>query len=654
VFETSVSHFYDACVFARDGLCNVKYSDIESNTLTCPPNSDWEDCGLPPPPDAGPFGKLINVRSLEAEMVVRGSTVMNLTLKSVRLVGAVNSTFEPPLPPSQAVQPRSGSGACGVHLAGQWLCDPRAKCEGAPSGGVRCSCTDAGLDFRPGFAADGQKCMQQTSINLLTQTSHVIMSVKKPTFNAGAVLIVFSAAGETGFNASYSMSVARVRPSDAVPQLRGPNSTQRSWSSIDHQRMSLDGHHLIWKGTPPSADSAVDLGDVAGKFSFTKAFTLSIELNCTTGEPCIEDGDVIHTFVTATSDSDGLVSEVKISSAVESLASCNNSVAVVMQSDGSSEGESGVPVADLLATDVAFVFVDLRVVDADGIPIRVNQPKSVVSWGSGDGPARQIVPTKAIERNSWSNRFTAVLEDSWRSSPGSYVLQVELRGAWNENLGVVGDCVLLKHTIRIEKPEGVNTVWLSVGSLSACAVFVGAIVFWARRMPAELRNVLVMVLTEASKSVISISFELGDLITDLLTTYLVIFEGIVRSPQYRVPYAVFGCLSIMMGLVSIVHHLRRAAALRTQLKTNAAVQHGPGAEGESLQVEEASLPVVQKLEWESEKAPRDLKGLAVTVLCLLLEDLPMVRAMQNVLMCVPQTVLLSCLDGRRCCPRSSS
>jgi hypothetical protein len=223
------------------------------------------------------------------------------------------------------------------------------------------------------------------------------------------------------------------------------------------------------------------------------------------------------------------------------------------------------------------------------------------------------------------------------------VLQVELRGAWNENLGVVGDCVLLKHAIRIEKPEGVNTVWLSVGSLSACAVFVGAIVFWARRMQAELRNVLVMVLTEASKTVISISLELGDLITDLLTAYLVIFEGIVRSPQYRVPYAVVGCLSIMIGLVSIVHHLRRAAALRTQLKTNAEVQHGPSAEGESLQVEDASLPIVQKLEWESEKASRDLKGLAVTVLCLLLEDLPMVRTMHKVVMCVPQNVLLTCV-----------
>ena len=82
--------------------------------------------------------------------------------------------------------------------------------------------------------------------------------------------------------------------------------------------------------------------------------------------------------------------------------------------------------------------------------------------------------------------------------------------------------VLLQQTIRVEKPEGVNTVWLFVGLLSACVVFVGAILVWARRTPAELRIVLVMVLTEASKTVISISFELGDLATDMLTPYLVV------------------------------------------------------------------------------------------------------------------------------------
>jgi hypothetical protein len=152
------------------------------------------------------------------------------------------------------------------------------------------------------------------------------MSVKKPTFRAAAVAVVFTAAGEIGFNASYNVSMTRTRPNDGAPQqLQAPNSTERGWSAIDQQRMSMDGHHVIWAGTLPSLDGAVDLNLDAGRFSFSRTFPLSIELNCTAGEPCVEDGDTVHTLVTAVSASDGLVSEVLISTTVQSLVSCEHS-----------------------------------------------------------------------------------------------------------------------------------------------------------------------------------------------------------------------------------------------------------------------------------------------------------------------------------------
>jgi hypothetical protein len=284
-----------------------------------------------------------------------------------------------------------------------------------------------------------------------------------------------------------------------------------------------------------------------------------------------------------------------------------------------------MPVIDELLTDAELVFVDLLVVDTDDIPILVNVPISAVFWNSSKGGADQIVPTKPPDDGSNSNRFTAGIDSSLRSTPGSYRLQVVLRDAWHEALGAVGDCVVLEQVIRVEKPEGLNTVWLSVGSLSACAVFVGLIVFWARRLSAELKNVLVMVLTEASKTVLSVSFALGNLATDLLTTYRVVFEDIVRSAQYRVPYAVFGFLSITVGLVSIVYHVRRAAALRLQIRSNAVAEHEP-AETDADREADFSHAAVHKLKWELEKASRDLKALAVGVLVFLFEAVPMVRA----------------------------
>ena len=284
-----------------------------------------------------------------------------------------------------------------------------------------------------------------------------------------------------------------------------------------------------------------------------------------------------------------------------------------------------MPVRDLLLTDAALVFVDLHVVDADGIPIRVSVPISAVFWNSSNVGADPIVPTKPPDGGSKSNRFTAGIDSRLRSTPGVYRLQVVLTDAWNEALSAVGECVVLEQVIRVETPEGLNTVWLSVGSLLACAVFVGAVLFWARRMSAELKNILVMVLTEACMTVLSVSFALGNLATDLLTTYRVVFEDIVRSTQYRVPFGVFGCLSITVGIALIVHDVRRAFELRSQIRSNAVAVHEPAETDSDLEAD-SSHAIVHKLEWEHKKASRDLKALAVGVLVFLFEDVPMVRA----------------------------
>jgi hypothetical protein len=86
--------------------------------------------------------------------------------------------------------------------------------------------------------------------------------------------------------------------------------------------MSMDGHNWLWEGPAPSADSAVDLSFNDRTFSFRMTFAVSIERNCTAGEPCVEDGDVVDAHVAVTPAADGLVSEVVISTAVESLVSC--------------------------------------------------------------------------------------------------------------------------------------------------------------------------------------------------------------------------------------------------------------------------------------------------------------------------------------------
>jgi serine/threonine protein kinase len=460
VFETSVGHFYDACQDVRDGICNVNNSDASA----CPPDSDWEDCGLPPPPDAGPFGKLVNVRSPQAELVVRGSTVTNLTLKSASLIGAVNSSFEPPLSPSKALQPTSGSSACGQQLAGARLCDPRAKCEGAPSGGVTCSCVDAGLDFRPGYPVDGQRCQQRTSIDLLTQTRSVTISVQKPSFRADAIAVVFAAVGETGFTASYNMSMVRVRPTDGVT-LQGPNSTRRGWSSINQQRMSMDGHHIIWQGAPPSADSAVDLNFDAEKFTFSRTFALSIELNCIAREPCIQDGDTVHTLVTSASASDGLVAEVMIISTIESLVSCNHSRSWI---EGLTPDEQTV--SALYPMKVRF-----DALDCDGLPIKYT--RADVAFTFGNKPL-------AVTWNRGSNEYIADVPSTMMEQPGAYKLVVSAINGWDSTSSRLTTCVVLSRTIEVVQSVNLQPMIVAVsvaGSLIALvAVVSGVVLRWYR------------------------------------------------------------------------------------------------------------------------------------------------------------------------------
>jgi hypothetical protein len=264
----------------------------------------------------------------------------------------------------------------------------------------------------------------------------------------------------------------------------------------------------------------------------------------------------------------------------------------------------------------------------DGLPIDSSQPQVRVEWNHT--VLRAMFHSALLTRVGGSgNVFVAAIPIDMRSEPGEYRLRVLVVDGWDDR-GQVCEFALLNQTFVLESPNGLNTMWLSVGSLSACAVFVGAIVVWARRMKAELRDLLVMVLTETSKTVVSISFELGDLATDLLTTYRVVFEAIVRSPQYRVPYAVFGCLSIMAALISLAYHVHRARELRAQIKTNAKIQSHAAEADEYLHDNEdneddAHKAVVRKLAWELEKTSRDLQGLAVGMLCFFLEGLPMVR-----------------------------
>jgi hypothetical protein len=388
-----------------------------------------------------------------AEALIRGCTATNVTIGApgqalgelMKPIGVVDSVFTPGLDPSvPTVHPTDST--CAVMLVGAQLCDARALCEQVLSGGVKCSCVGTGLRYKPNVTEDGRQCEQDASLRAVLESESLAISVWKPSKVTGHTHLIIEAHGEAKIAVAFSITMTRFEVSTGT--LIAANGS----IAIDQPSVSAFGQHIEWTRMPPNAAWYADLDGSKFKYVDTQRHQFGVRLDCETDQQsCAADGDHITTIVRLLSPQDPrLRSEVQVQTLVVAFASCVHSVAVVMQSGGLSK--SSFPVTDLLLTDVALVFVEIRVTDTDGIPIRVSQPKSVVFWGSGESRIFQIVPTKPLDGGSHSNLFIAGIEVSQRSTPGSYRLQVVLLDAWNEELGAVGDCVLHEQIVRVEKP----------------------------------------------------------------------------------------------------------------------------------------------------------------------------------------------------------
>jgi hypothetical protein len=574
---------------------------------------------------ATPGQGLLNIQGSLLQVIIRGCAFDNVAIGvaagvSARPIGIVDSTFTPALDPLvPTVQPTSESGTatCVAQLAGEQLCDPRALCESVTTGGVRCSCVGSALRSKPGVPEDGRLCEQDPSMHAVLESESVSIAVAKPgSLTNRTLTLIVEARGEAELNITFNVTITRFEASSgAVVPFNG-------LVRIDQPSMSAFGLHIEWKQRPPLARWLADLDVGRLKFADSSRHEFSVRLACGRAEQdaeqdCAADGDIITTTVQLASPQDGrlmsqevMVPDVTVQTRVEALVSCINTLFWVTSAGLALEG--GTILAE------SSLEVRLQAMDVDDLEVNFTRAEIFLSLEDENKRAS----TFPFNTEVGSSDYTAAVAGAVTKEPGRYTLVVRVPK------GPTGSCEILRRSVTVaERPQGLNTMWLSVGSLSACAVFVGAIVFWARRMKAELKNALVMVLTEASKTVISISFELGNLVTDLLTTYRVVFEDMVRSPQYRVPYAVFGCLAIMVGLVSMVYQVQRAYKLRLQIKSNAIVKQEPAETDAGTDLEDhASHAVVHKLKWELEKVSRDLTALAVGMLSLLLADVPMVRA----------------------------
>jgi hypothetical protein len=363
----------------------------------------------------------------------------------------------------------------------------------------------------------------------------VTVSVKKPSYqNASkAIPVVFAAAGETSFSASYSMSMTR------VPSIEG--GTERRWNEISEQRMSIDGHHVLWEGTPPSADNIVDLDKQAGKFSFNKNFELSLQVSCAPGEPCVEDGDTVNTLVTAASD--GLVSEMMISASIEALGSCDYSEVAVFSDQ-----------PNLLPSGLVRVQVTLN--DVDKAPVKYTRVETEFRWNGRLFPA------------VWGrgkNSYSAEVPKQWLDVEGEYTLTVAIRNGWSLSKGPTEICTIFRRTIVVK--EGPSTTWILVGASTAALLVVGPLALVVRKRHANLQAIMAMLLTEMGMLVLSICTALANLVTDgIVFGKIARGELAVPSDIYTVVYAVLLCFGVAATALSIGYRIRNARLMKVQLQ----------------------------------------------------------------------------------------
>jgi hypothetical protein len=487
-FGTTARYVFDPCTFSSNHVCDTDEDG------SCSDGGDYDDCGKEPPAEAGPYGRLLNVASTLAQVVVRGCIATNVTLHStvgpnlgqilVLPIGIVNSTFEPPLDSSldsslgsSLVQPDLDH-HCATVVAGAALCDPRATCERRPSGGLQCSCIAEGVHDKPGTLPDGQQCEQRTSIAMLLQSQAASITVRKPSNGSANMQIMLRATGESRVSVAFSAST--VRRSATVSDGMQPNSS-RTWTRLDEAQLSLDGHHVIWSTLPP-ANSEIALDARAKQYAVTKEFAFQFGIDCRGEAACVADGDTVEMVVEVGSESGagGARSAVRITTLVQSFLSCPHTRAFVEP--------------DVERVPISTPFrVQLFANDIDNMNVSFTMANISISLVFG-GRALSASFTTAlpVQWSRGSSQYLGYVPAELTSQPGRYDLVVSASNAWNGT--ELSSCELLRRTIIVE--EGLGTTWILAGAVGSAVLVVGGLVIFVRKKHAHLQAIMVMLFTE--------------------------------------------------------------------------------------------------------------------------------------------------------------
>ncbi len=242
---------------------------------------------------------------------------------------------------------------------------------------------------------------------------------------------------------------------------------------IDQPSMSAFGLHVEWKLLPPSATWYADLDGSRLKFIDSSRHEFTVKLTCDPGEQsCAADGDEITTIVQlASQQGNGLKSEVRVLTRVQSLLSCRHTQVRVEP--------------DSERVDISTPFrVQVFVNDVDSLRVSFTRAEINLVF------AGRTIP---MQWSRGSNLYVADVPAQLTSQPGLYDLVLNASYAWSET-GLAPTCELLRRTITVK--EGLSTSWILGGAGTASVVVIGSMVVVVRKRHAHLQAIMVMLFTE--------------------------------------------------------------------------------------------------------------------------------------------------------------
>ena len=550
-----------------------------------------------------PNAVLLRLAEDQSEALLRGCTITNATVEALQVtsgarLGVTNCSIDPPLALSAAIVQTPN---CGVVIAGDRVCDPRAKCEPRSSGGVQCSCDrQGGLRDKSGTIADGSECEQETQVEALIQSRSITIRLHKPSLQSelGQVTMALRAFGESPVVATFSMTMARLSAFDTAVN-------RSEWNSVILDEFTLDGHHLTLGMSSPG-ELGFDLDVHAQRFMVQKEHAVHLSVDCNGEQNCIADGEKVITTVeigAPLSSSSGSKSVVRITAEVSSWISCMRSVAWVAWRGASTRARS----ISIDASSSLSAHVLAR--DVDGLPINYTRVDLDFSFNN------MTIP---VVWNRGRNEYVATVGQEQTAQPGDYDLVVHALHGFNETAQQVVKCELLRLTISVT--AGFNTSLVLGISASGCLMFVVGLLLWVRRVRDKLRRVLEMVLAEGIKLIVGITFELGDFVTDvrptllccksrrrcfqaralvwiaqILTVYRVVLANYHAARENRIAYALFGALAVITSTFAISQRIRHFCQVRSQ------ISDAMSQDSDTMQRSESSL--TSRLKWELVKTP---------------------------------------------------